>query len=65
MRTRSSSRLIRSSLAAVAAFALVAAACGGSDDGERAEHGHGRPGPSESEGLDHEGTRQGSDVVGA
>jgi peptide/nickel transport system substrate-binding protein len=31
MRTRSSSRLIRSSLAAFAGFALIAAACGGSD----------------------------------
>ncbi|MDX2379188.1 MAG: ABC transporter substrate-binding protein [Acidimicrobiia bacterium] len=34
MRTRSSKRLIRSSVAALAAFSLVAAACGGSDDGE-------------------------------
>jgi peptide/nickel transport system substrate-binding protein len=33
MRSRSSSRFFRSSLAAVAAFSLVAAACGGSDDG--------------------------------
>ncbi len=37
MRTRSSSRLIRSSLAAFAGFALIASACGGSDgDGDSA-----------------------------